>query len=307
MIVIRETVDERSFPCATSVVTWGVFDGLHSGHRKILGELSSLAARGGGSSVVVTFHPHPEEILYNRKIASLCSLDQRIDLIGRQGIDYCVVIPFTKEFASLSAEDFIRDFVIGRLHAKAIVLGPDSAFGRDRLGNFSVLKAVASELAIDVAECPPETIDGKPVSSTLIRREIERGNIAGAEAMLSHPFVLSGEVVKGAGRGRTLGFPTANILPNGCVTPPTGVYATIVYTGESKYPGITNIGKRPTFPRNDPELTIESYMPAYTGGDLYGRKIGIRFVQKLRDEKAFATPDELLAQIREDVRKRFSK
>jgi riboflavin kinase/FMN adenylyltransferase len=282
------------------IVTWGVFDGVHRGHRLVIEQVLSWARAEGVSSALATFDRHPEEVLHHRKVPLVTPLGERLRLIGALGIDFCVVLNFTLEFSKTSAEEFIRGIVAGRMGAKGIVLGHDSRFGHDRAGDLDFLTRLGQEVGLEVRHSEPEIFKGRPVSSSLIREAIFAGNLEDATYLLGRPPSVIGTVVKGARRGTTLGFPTANLELHHAVKPPPGVYAAEVPLGGRTYRAVVNIGTRPTFQQGGAE-TIEAHLLDYAGGDLYGRVAEVRFLARIRDEKKFDGPDALKRQISADI------
>jgi riboflavin kinase/FMN adenylyltransferase len=215
-------------------------------------------------------------------------------------VDFCLVLNFTTEFAKLTAEEFVRDVVAGRLQARGIVLGHDSRFGRDRTGDFDFLSTLAGRLGVEVLNCEPDRFRGRPISSSLIREAVFAGRLDEARYLLGRPPTLIGTVVQGDRRGTALGFPTANLELHHAVRPPSGVYVAEVPFEGRVHRAVVNIGTRPTFKGNGGEA-LEVHLLDYPGGDLYGRILEVRFLARLRDEKKFAGPDELRKQIAEDV------
>lgn len=286
-----------------TVVTWGVFDGVHRGHQIILQDVVRRARDRSVQSCALTFDRHPEEVLFGRAVPNLCTLEQKTTLIGAQGIDRCIVIPFTSEFAATDAEIFVRDMVIGQLNAVAIVLGYDAMFGRGRQGTISSLREIVDPLGVEVVERPPENLGGRVISSSAIREAIGAGRLAEAEEMLGRPFEIAGTVERGDRRGTSLGFPTANILSNGYMLPPNGVYAASIRVRNAWRLGVVNIGRRPTFEHGASTLLVETHLPRWTGGELYGESMIVRLRERLRDEKAFDSGDALARQIGDDVRR----
>jgi riboflavin kinase/FMN adenylyltransferase len=282
------------------IVTWGVFDGVHRGHRRVIEQVLTWARAEGVSSAIVTFDRHPEEVLRGRKVPLVTPLGERLRLIGALGVDFCVVLNFTVEFSRTSAEEFIRGIVAGRMGAKGIVLGHDSRFGRDRTGDLDFLTRLGRDVGLEVRHSEPEIFLGRPVSSSLIREAIFAGKLDDAKFLLGRPPSVIGTVVRGDRRGTTLGFPTANLELHHAVRPPTGVYAAEVPLDGRTYRAVVNIGTRPTFQKNGAE-TIEVHLLDYAGGDLYGRVAEVRFLARIRDEKKFDGADALKRQITADI------
>jgi riboflavin kinase/FMN adenylyltransferase len=282
------------------IVTWGVFDGVHRGHRRVIEQVLSWARAEGVSSALVTFDRHPEEVLRGRRVPLVTPLGERLRLIGALGVDFSVVLNFTLEFSKTSAEEFVRGIVAGRMTAKGIVLGHDSRFGRDRAGNLDFLGRLGRDVGLEVRHSEPELFQGRPVSSSLIRDAIFAGKLEDATFLLGRPPSVIGTVVRGERRGTRLGFPTANLELHHAVRPPPGVYAAEVPHEGRVYRAVVNIGTRPTFQKNGGE-TIEAHLLDYAGGDLYGRVAEVRFLARIRDEKKFDGPDALKRQISADI------
>lgn len=287
-------------PQRETLVTIGVFDGVHAGHRHLLGRLRRRAEEGSLLSAVVTFFPHPQSVLRpDSQLPWLSDIDDRVRSIRSLGIDMVVVATFTPEVARLSARDFLS-LLRKHLRMRGLVVGPDFALGRGREGDLDSVRALASEMGFSVEIIAPHTIDGVVVSSTLIRRALAEGDTRRVESLMGRRFQIAGTVIAGDRRGRTLGFPTANlsIRPQQAL-PGNGIYATITHIGGDRYPSATSIGTRPTF--GDGEKTVETYVLDYRE-DLYDREIAVEFVQKLRDEERFASAEELRRQIERDIR-----
>ena len=282
------------------IVTWGVFDGVHRGHRAVLSQVLSWARRDGVSSALVTFDRHPEEVLRGTKVPMVTPLGERLKLLDELGLDFCLVLNFTLEFSRTTADQFIRELVAGRMGAKGIVLGHDSRFGRDRSGDLDFLSRLGREVGLDVARTEPEIFEGRPVSSSLIREAILAGRLDQAGYLLGRPPAVYGTVVRGDRRGSALGFPTANLELHHAVRPPGGVYAAAVPLDGTLYKAVVNIGTRPTFRPHGGEL-IEAHLLDFRGGDLYGRNLEVRFLARIRDEKKFDGPDSLKKQITADI------
>ena len=288
-----------------SVVSIGVFDGVHLGHQKILERNTSEARRLGARSTVVTFRDHPKRVLLGRAPRTLTSLEHRLELFRRAGVEHTVALTFDEELKSIPAETFAREFLVGALDARKFVLGFDSKFGRDRAGTPEWL----ARLGFDVEVVPQVTIGGRAVSSTAIREAVELGDLAGAARMLGRPVTVYGEVVAGDRLGRQLGFPTANLDLHHELRPPNGVWAVrasrVRYTPErvveSPLAGVANIGFRPTVDGQRPEVPrVEVHLLDFQG-DLYGEYLEVEFVAFLREERKFPSVEALRDQIRVDV------
>jgi riboflavin kinase/FMN adenylyltransferase len=295
-------VDESSrAPLALAI---GNFDGVHLGHAALLAEARARAARRGAPSAVLTFTPHPARLFApDRAPPLIMSLERRLELIAQAGIDVAIVEPFTRAFAAVEAPAFVRDVLAGALGARDVVVGYDFSFGRNRAGNVALLGELGAAAGIDVAVIPPIAVDGVPCSSTRIRQLVSAGDVAGAARLLGRPFEIEGAVARGAGRGRGLGFPTANIVPEGELRPKLGIYAAraVILDGPragSGHAAALSVGTNPQFAGQD--VTTEAYLLDFEG-DLYGRRVRIEVGARLRDERRFESIDALVEQIREDV------
>jgi riboflavin kinase/FMN adenylyltransferase len=290
---------------ASSVVTVGTFDGVHAGHRSILHYLMERAREHEGRSTVITFDPHPREVLQDRPYPLLTTVEERGDLFEEIGLDRLVVLPFTSEFARREAPDYVRDVLVGQVGMKEIVIGYDHRFGKDREGDPDLLKALSREHDYDVDVMPPQVVDQRIVSSRRIRELLtEGGDVRTAHQLLARPYRLRGEVEEGEGRGGKIGFPTANIAPpERKVVPREGVYAVRAQRegdGDEapRREGMMNIGTRPTF-EDDGAKHLEVHLFNFEG-DLYGEQLRIEFVDRIRDEREFDGPEALKRQLSED-------
>ena len=282
-----------------SVVALGVFDGIHLGHQEILTRAVSQARRLGVEAVACTFDPHPSEVLQPGRVPlPITTLAERLDLIAGIGIDATVILPFTRETAAIEPEAFVKDVLVDRLRAREVVVGFNHRFGRRARGDPRLLEALGQQLGFGVDVVPPLVIDGEPVSSTEVRNALQEGDIERATRFLGRPYTVCGEVVRGAGRGRTLGFPTANLRTDRPLLVPTGVYACRATCDGAVYPAVVNIGVRPTFPGQD--FAVEAYLFDFSG-DLYDRPLCLSFHRRLREERRFPSVDALKAQIAEDA------
>ena len=287
-------------PQRETLLSIGVFDGVHAGHRYLLERLRLQAAEKSLLSAVVTFDPHPQSVLHpHSQIPWLSDVEDRARSLQELGIDLVAVLTFTLEVAHLSAREFMS-FVKKYLRMRGIMVGPDFALGRGREGSIDLLRALGLELEFSVETIPPYTIDGEVVSSTLIRRALAEGDTRRAHRLIGRHFSIQGRVITSDKRGRVLGFPTANleIKPQQAV-PGNGIYATITRIDGKQFASATSIGTRPTFGGGN--KTVETYLLNYEG-DLYGREMRVEFVERLRDEQRFLSPDALKAQIEKDVR-----
>ncbi|MBI2161320.1 MAG: bifunctional riboflavin kinase/FAD synthetase [Candidatus Rokubacteria bacterium] len=291
----------ESFPpdAGPSAVALGVFDGIHLGHRAILGTAVAQARRHGLAALACTFEPHPINVLQpGRAPLPLTTLPERLELIAETGIDTTVVITFTPAVAAVEPEAFVRDVLVGTLRARHVVVGFNHRFGRGARGDARLLKALGAELAFHTHVVPPTTVDGVPVSSSEIRAALQAGDLPRAAKLLGRPYAVQGEVVRGVGRGRTLGFPTANVNTGRPLPLPAGVYACHAFLGSARYRAVTNVGVRPTF--GEGELSVEAHLLDFSG-DLYGSRINLQFLWRLRDEMRFPDAEALRTQIAQDV------
>src|SRR5688572_18888001 len=285
-----------------TVLTLGVFDGLHLGHQKIMQTVVERAKAVGAHPTAITFDPHPRAVLYPESAPPLLqTLDQRLANFEVLGIEQAIVIHFDNEFASQPADDFLREIVHDRLHAKEVYLGKGFAFGKDRGGNIDLLRRFSAELGFFADEVPEVTLRGQRISSSKIRHLLLEGRVNLARRMLGRPYGVEGVIIRGNRRGHTIGFPTANLKPHNRVVPKFGVYATATLVEGTWRRSITNIGVRPTF-ETTTESSIESYIFDFDD-DLYGDVLRVRFLHRIRDERKFSGIEELKAQIEKDTRR----
>lgn len=282
-----------------AVATLGVFDGVHLGHRHLLERVIASARARGAPSLVLTFAVHPVVVLRGLPPRLITSLPHRLRLFEQLGIDATIVLPFDAKVRERTAEEFADQVFVRALALKGLVLGPDARIGRDRGGDLAFFERFCATHAIQLEVVPPLEIAGERVSSTRIRAAIADGDLARAKKMLGRDISLFGTVVRGDGRGRKLGFPTANLDLHHEIRPPLGVYAIRVRHGEKLFGGVLNIGIRPTF-GPDGDLTVEANIFDFEG-DLYGQDLELILVKRLRAERRFASRDELVAQIALDV------
>jgi riboflavin kinase/FMN adenylyltransferase len=282
-----------------SVITLGNFDGVHRGHQELVRKVMARAREIGALSLVVTFRPHPLKILAPEKCPPLISIyEEKIRLFEKLGIDVLVKIPFTMEFASMSPEDFVRDVLCDTLGAREIFVGYNYRFGKGRRGNTDMLKRLGKELGFVVRIVDQISVEGEVVSSTKIRDLLKRGSVEHAARLLGRSYAITGIVVRGDGRGKLLGFPTANVVPKHSIIPSHGVYAVRLLVRDKMYDGIANIGLRPTFNKKEP--TIEVHVFDFSE-DIYGEEISLYFVGRIREERRFGGADELVSQIHSDI------
>jgi riboflavin kinase/FMN adenylyltransferase len=296
MQIIKNFTNFPFFSKNTSVAI-GNFDGVHLGHQKILRVLTEEANKKDLFPVVLTFSPHPIKVLGKGQIQMLQSLDQRLREIGRFTIHAALILNFDRKLANRTAQDFLENIVLKLLRAQEIIVGENFCFGRNREGCTDTLKKFAQELNFDVRSIPPVSVGGRVVSSSTIRKLLWEGEIEKAATFLGRSYEIEGEVIKGKSRGKTLGFPTANIQTSNEITP-EGVFLSEVWLGGKNYPSLTNIGTCPTFHQKD--RNIETYILDFDA-DIYGKTIRIRFLKKVRDEINFDSPEALSHQIQKDI------
>jgi len=294
-----ETIKE---PFKSAVITIGNFDGVHIGHQALFHEVIEIADSMDGTAIAMTFEPHPIRVITRNGHPPLITMyEQKAELIERAGIDVLICIPFTLEFAALSARQFVEDILIKRIGMKVIVVGQDYTFGNRREGNVGLLKRYAEEMdfKVVVADWIQSSVESDRISSTAIRDLVMDGRVDRAARMLGRNYQIRGTVAHGRDRGgRLLGIPTANLNLNDELCPKAGVYAVIVnYDGKS-YPGVANIGYSPTF--DDHIFTVEAHLLDFKK-DIYGERIMVNFIQRLRDEIKFDGIPELVRQIEQDV------
>ncbi len=283
-----------------TVLTLGVFDGLHLGHQLIMSTVVERSRALGAVPTVITFDPHPRAVLHPESAPPLLqTFDQKIEAFGVLGIEQTIVVRFTKQFASLSAEQFLRDVVVERLHAREVYLGKGFAFGHNREGNIELLRRLANELGFVAGEVPEVRLRGRRVSSSKIRELLARGQVNLARRMLGRPYGVEARVEHGSERGHQLGFPTANLHPRNRVIPRNGVYVTGTLIEGQWRRSVTNVGLRPTF-GDAVEPSVETFVLNWDG-DLYGDVVRVRFLHRLRDERKFSSVEELKKQIAHDV------
>ena len=285
-----------------TVLTLGVFDGLHLGHQKIMQTVVERAKAADAVATAITFDPHPRAVLHPESAPPLLqTLDQRLANFEVLGIEQAIVISFDREFASQSAEDFIRDIIHDRLHAREVYLGKGFAFGRGRSGNIELLRKMSGELNFVADEVDEVRLRNHRISSSRIREQLGLGHVDLVRRMLGRPYGVEGVIIRGDRRGHTIGFPTANLHPHNRVIPKYGVYATATLIAGQWRRSITNIGVRPTF-GVDTEPSIETYIFDFDG-ELYGDVLRVRFLHRIRDERKFSGVDELKKQIEKDTRR----
>jgi len=280
--------------------TVGNFDGVHRGHQQVMRHAVTAAAERGTLSVVCTFAPHTMQVLRPERAPLLLqTLEQRLAAIDDLGIDLAVVIPFSPEIAATGRRTFVDGFLCGELGVGSLHVSKGFSFGRGRSGKTEYLEERASEMGFAVARVDARELESEHVSSTRIRDAVTSGDVQLAQHLLGRPFALSGKVVTGSGRGHSLGAPTANLLPDNDCRPAAGVYAGFVRGADLHLPAVMNIGHRPTF-ESEGALCFEAHLLDFEG-DLYEQRLEFDFIARVRDERRFATPEELAAQIQSDV------
>jgi riboflavin kinase/FMN adenylyltransferase len=279
----------------------GVFDGVHLGHQQIIRQTVADAHQPGGLSLVVTFAPHPSQIVAPDRVPPLIySPWQKLRTIESLGVDTLLEIRFDQAFSEKSGPEFIQELAHDLGGIADICVGADFVFGRKRSGNVEVLKELGGQLGFKVHGLAAVALDGKVVSSTRIREAIRNGELDSAGQMLGRPYAIQGRIIPGDQLGRQLGFPTANMEIGGQLTPPNGVYAGVTTVDNKIWQVALNIGLRPTLGLAEPVLRVEAHLLDFAG-DLYGQELEVEIVRKLRDEKKFGSPGELTEQIKQDV------
>lgn len=285
-----------------AVITVGTFDGVHLGHRDLLARVADRAARRGLPALLVTFDPHPLEVV-NPSAAPLLltTISEKLELVAESGLDYAVVVPFTPALASLDPAAFVERLLLDRYCVRELLIGHDHGFGRGRAGDIHMLRELGRrhDFAVDVVDAV--ALDGVPVSSSAIRRAVSYGDLDAASKMLGRRYAFSGHVVHGNERGRLLGFPTLNIALTSArkLLPPAGVYAVLLQSERGSFGGMMNLGPRPTF--GDSKLSLEVHLFDMSG-DWYDTMVRVEFVERLRNVVRFESPDALVAQLRADER-----
>jgi riboflavin kinase/FMN adenylyltransferase len=285
---------------SSPAVTIGNFDGVHRGHAALVESAARWARAEGGRTVVLTFDPHPARLLHpGRAPATLITLEQKEELLAALGVEQLVVLPFTPELARRPAGEFARLVLAGALGARMVVVGEDFRFGHRRGGGVGTLKELGADLGFGVQAVAPVLEGGRPISSSRVRQALAGGAVEEAQALLGRSFFIDGRVVEGQRRGRTLGFPTANMETANETLPLRGVYAARCRVPSGQwFPAVVNIGRRPTFGGRD--VSVEAHLLDFEG-DLYGAELRTAFAARLREEQRFSGPEALVAQIGDDV------
>ena len=305
MKVYQSLAEFNTLNCA--VATTGTFDGVHLGHKKILGQLVQTAHKVGGESVLLTFSPHPRLVLQpDVELKLLTSLEEKIGLLEQTGLDHLIVHPFTKEFSRTPSLEFVREILVNQIGVRQLVIGYDHHFGRNREGSFDHLKEFGPIYGFEVEEIPALDIDAVNISSTKIRTALTEGNVALASTYLGHPYIIGGEVIKGDQIGRSIGFPTANLDINfqHKLIPADGVYAGYVRLNGEHHKAMANIGRRPTVGSN--RRSVEIHLLDFEGG-LYGQHLHFAVGHRLRDVMNFNGLDALKTQLALDKEDALSK
>ncbi len=280
----------------------GNFDGVHRGHRKILERMRRVATEHGATAVVMTFDPHPPRVVRPDKAPPLLMTKaQKLEALAEAGVQGAAIVRFTPELSRWDPESFVRTVLVEWLHVAEVWVGANFLFGHDRSGNFTMLRALGARYGFKAEKIDPVRYKEFVVSSTRIRRLISEGRVDEAGALLGHQYFIDGSVMHGDHRGRTIGFPTANLCTENELLPPNGVYATTMRVGAIVYPSVTNVGTRPTVDASG-RTTVETHVFNFDR-DIYGEAVRVGFVQRLRDERAFPSLDALRAQIDADCRR----
>ena len=298
---VFRTFEELSRHSRNVCLAIGVFDGVHLGHQRVIGQARDDAPATGGTSVVLTFDPHPMRILAPDKAPRLLtSTEHKLSLVEKLGVDACLLLTFDRPFSLTPPDRFIDTVARQTNQLQEICVGTRFRFGRDRAGDVRLMEALAPKYGFAAKEIQSVTINGEMISSTAIRQHVLNGRLDRAAAMLGRPFSILGSVETGDHRGRELGFPTANLNPHDEVLPPDGVYAVRVNVGAELLGGVVNIGLRPTFPGATPGRTLEVHILDFTR-DLHGQNIEVLFLSQIRDEQKFASVEALKTQIAADI------
>jgi riboflavin kinase/FMN adenylyltransferase len=292
-------IEDQQLSTTGSVVTMGNFDGIHLGHQALVRHTVEESKRSGYPSIVLTFEPHPLKVLApDRAPRLLLSYQDKLDLFRNLGVDIVIAQRFDREFASITATDFVQRFLVGRLKTKKLWVGRDLRFGQGRKGGTEDLIRVASQVGFQVGVLDPISTAGVRISSSRIRELVEAGCVDEVQPMLGRYHFVSGTVVTGQGRGRKLGFPTANISSQTEVIPRNGIYATLIEVKAKQWRSVSSVGVNPTF--GGGVRTVESFIFDFES-DIYGEAARLSFVKRIRDEKKFAAVEELITQIRGDA------
>jgi riboflavin kinase/FMN adenylyltransferase len=283
------------------ILTIGTFDGVHQGHQEIIHRINRLAADKDGESIIMTFHPHPRLVINpdDTTLKLINTLDEKIDLLERYGVNNLIIVPFSREFSQQPARMYVEDFLWKNIHPKVVVIGYDHRFGNNREGGIDLITEMGKELGFEVEEIEKQQVDNIDVSSTKVRTALMEGDIEQATHLLGHYFSFEGIVVKGEQRGRELGYPTANIEVGNRnkLIPATGIYAVKVYNSGTEFGGMMSIGYNPTFDGKEKTIEVNIFDFERT---IYGEKIKVEMVAWLRPEAKFSSVEELVKQIQQD-------
>lgn len=284
-----------------AVITVGTFDGVHKGHQQIISKLNALAQKHQGESILITFHPHPRFVINpnDTSLKLINTLEEKISLLQKYGIDNLVVVPFTKEFSNLSAEEYITDFLLKYFNPKLIAIGYDHQFGKGRKGDINLLKTYQKDYNFEIERIEKQELEDITISSTKIRKALAEGNVALAKELMNHHYFIEGKVIAGKQLGRTIGFPTANIeiaVPYKLI-PKEGVYAVEVSIQNENFKGMLNIGHKPTF--NENQLSTEVHIFDFDK-DIYEQTVQVKFINFLREEQKFENLEALKKQLKQD-------
>jgi riboflavin kinase / FMN adenylyltransferase len=299
MKIIRTLTGEK--PLGGSILTLGVYDGVHLGHKKIISEVAAESGRTGLPSAAVTFNPHPSHVLPGNPAGLITDEEQKLKILEECGLDICVILRFTEEFSRKSAEDFISEIIAGFMGAKSVIVGFNHVFGAGRKGSARLLSEAGAKYDFSVKLVKPVRIKGETISSSKIRELVRGGDIQKANLFLGRRFFLSGIVKKGKGIGTKIGFPTANIeIPPGMLEPAPGVYAGECSLGGNHYPAVLYSGHKPTFGGMLEKTSMEVHIMGFSG-NIYGKRAGFGFMRRLRAETKFETAEALREKIAEDI------
>ncbi len=301
-VKIFNSLDEFQ-PIENVVVTIGTFDGVHFGHQQLIQRVKQKAAEINGSSLILTFFPHPRMILYPEEhgIELLNTIREKQALLEQEGIDNLLILPFDATFAEISSEEFIRKILVEKLKTKVLIIGYDHRFGKNREGSIDDLLKFAPECGFEVEQIPEQDVNEIAVSSTQIRKSLKRGDVATTAAFLGRPYTLTGTVVQGNKIGRTIGFPTANlqIVENYKLIPSEGVYVTKVEVGSEEFYGMLRIGRRPTL-ESAGKLSIEVFILDFNR-EIYGSEVTLHLLAWVREDRKFNSLEDLTRQIKNDL------
>lgn len=286
-----------------SVITIGTFDGVHKGHQKLIERIRAISKQVNGENIIITFHPHPRIVINpeDKTLRLLNTIEEKIALLEKYGIDNLVIVPFSRDFSEQDAEDYVQNFLVKNFQPRHIVIGYDHKFGKNRTGDFNLLEKMKEQFGYELEEITKETLSDIDISSTKIRAALNTGDVSLANELSGHIYQFSGTVVKGLQNGRKLGFPTANIQSNDeyKLIPQRGIYAVRVLYAGTTYNGMLSIGYNPTF--EGKEQTVEVNILDFDK-EIYGEQLTLEFVQYLREEKKFTSIEALIEAIRQDER-----